>query len=131
MAALCPGMVRSIGVGASVLTTGSQHRRAYLSLGAAPTVRPVDSSTDRPPYSTAARWEPIARCLLTRGTRVCDALPQFRRRSYPSIIEGSDGMLHITYTYHRETIKYVRVPVEWVKQAPGSSKGQFKGGEAY
>jgi len=50
--------------------------------------------------------------------------------SYPSIIEGSDGLLHITYTYHRETIKYVRVSVDWVKQAPTPSSGVFKGGEA-
>mmetsp|Transcript_14993 Transcript_14993/g.25388 ORF Transcript_14993/g.25388 Transcript_14993/m.25388 type:complete len:450 (+) Transcript_14993:226-1575(+) len=48
--------------------------------------------------------------------------------SYPSIIQGSDGLLHITYTYHRETIKYVRVSVEWVKG--GTSTGEFKGGAA-
>lgn len=29
--------------------------------------------------------------------------------SYPSIIAGSDGTLHIAYTYHRRAIKYVRL----------------------
>lgn len=29
--------------------------------------------------------------------------------SYPSIVAGSDGTLHIAYTYHRRAIKYVRL----------------------
>jgi len=29
--------------------------------------------------------------------------------SYPSMIQGSDGMLHIVYTWRRERIKYVKV----------------------
>ena len=32
-----------------------------------------------------------------------------REFSYPSIIEGPDGALHIAYTYYRRTIKYVRL----------------------
>ena len=32
-----------------------------------------------------------------------------REYSYPSIIEGPDGALHIAYTYHRRAIKYVRL----------------------
>ena len=32
-----------------------------------------------------------------------------REFSYPSIIEGSDGALHIAYTYYRRAIKYVRL----------------------
>jgi predicted neuraminidase len=31
--------------------------------------------------------------------------------SYPSMIVGSDGALHITYTWQRRRIKYVRVPL--------------------
>lgn len=29
--------------------------------------------------------------------------------SYPAIIKGSDGTIHITYTYKRETVKYVQL----------------------
>mmetsp|Transcript_19130 Transcript_19130/g.36609 ORF Transcript_19130/g.36609 Transcript_19130/m.36609 type:complete len:447 (+) Transcript_19130:316-1656(+) len=43
--------------------------------------------------------------------------------SYPSIIEGADGLIHVTYTYNRESIKYIRVSSEWVKH--GGSIGQF------
>ncbi|MDR9809779.1 sialidase family protein [Rhizobium hidalgonense] len=32
-----------------------------------------------------------------------------REFSYPSIIEGGDGTLHIAYTYYRRAIKYVRL----------------------
>ncbi|EJC84019.1 putative neuraminidase (sialidase) [Rhizobium leguminosarum bv. trifolii WSM2297] len=32
-----------------------------------------------------------------------------REFSYPSIIEGDDGTLHIAYTYYRRAIKYVRL----------------------
>jgi predicted neuraminidase len=32
-----------------------------------------------------------------------------REFSYPSIVEGPDGVLHIAYTYYRRAIKYVRL----------------------
>ena len=38
-----------------------------------------------------------------------------REFSYPSIKQGPDGLLHITYTYFRQFIKYVRVPEDWVR----------------
>jgi len=31
--------------------------------------------------------------------------------SYPAMIEGSDGSLHITYTWKRQRIKYVNFPL--------------------
>jgi len=33
-----------------------------------------------------------------------------REFSYPSIVEGPDGTLHVAYTYFRRAIKYVRIP---------------------
>jgi predicted neuraminidase len=35
-----------------------------------------------------------------------------REFSYPSIVEGPDGTLHIAYTYYRRAIKYVRLAPE-------------------
>jgi predicted neuraminidase len=32
--------------------------------------------------------------------------------SYPAIIQGSDGNLHITYTWNRKKIRYVEVPLK-------------------
>jgi len=34
-----------------------------------------------------------------------------REFSYPSIAQGADGTLHVTYTYYRRAIKYVRLPL--------------------
>lgn len=35
--------------------------------------------------------------------------------SYPTILQSSDGNIHISYTYNRETIKYSRVTEDWIK----------------
>lgn len=45
------------------------------------------------------------------------------KSSYPSIIEGKDGKIHVIYSYHRndrknepnETIKYARIDEDWIK----------------
>ncbi|MBJ7577864.1 exo-alpha-sialidase [Devosia sp. MC532] len=34
--------------------------------------------------------------------------------SYPYILEGAAGELHVAYTYFRRAIKYVRLPVGWI-----------------
>ena len=34
--------------------------------------------------------------------------------SYPAMIQGPDGSLHLAYTYHRRAIKYVRLASEWI-----------------
>jgi predicted neuraminidase len=34
--------------------------------------------------------------------------------SYPAIVQGQRGDLHITYTWNRKTIRYVRVPIDTV-----------------
>jgi predicted neuraminidase len=36
--------------------------------------------------------------------------------SYPAIIQGRDGDLHITYTWHRKRIRYARVPLALVPE---------------
>jgi predicted neuraminidase len=46
------------------------------------------------------------------------------RSSYPSIIEGHDGIIHVIYSYHRRdtnggpgnTIKYARVSEAWIRE---------------
>jgi predicted neuraminidase len=39
-----------------------------------------------------------------------------REYSYPSIKQGSDGKLHIAFTYFRQTIKYVQLTEEEIKR---------------
>ena len=38
--------------------------------------------------------------------------------SYPSVIQGKDGMIHIVYTWRRERIKYVKIDPEQLKGIP-------------
>eukprot|EP00899_Mesostigma_viride_P015828 jgi/Mesvir1/24246/Mv10950-RA.1 len=45
--------------------------------------------------------------------------------SYPSILQDPHGMIHVTYTFKRETIKYVSVSEAWVRQ--GGTIGMHKG----
>jgi predicted neuraminidase len=44
---------------------------------------------------------------------------------YPSIIETPDGVIHMSYTFRRRTIKYAAFDEEWIKG--GSTRGVFKG----
>ena len=37
-----------------------------------------------------------------------------REFSYPSIKQGKDGSIHVSFTYFRQTIKYVRVTEDWI-----------------
>ena len=34
--------------------------------------------------------------------------------SYPSIIQSKDGCIHISYTYKRETVKYMLIDENWI-----------------
>jgi predicted neuraminidase len=38
-----------------------------------------------------------------------------REFSYPSVKQSADGRLHLSYTYFRQAIKYVRVDADWAK----------------
>ncbi|MBJ3784565.1 sialidase family protein [Devosia sediminis] len=37
--------------------------------------------------------------------------------SYPYLLEGEDGEIHVAYTYFRRAIKYVRLPAGWIDGA--------------
>lgn len=37
--------------------------------------------------------------------------------SYPAMIEGPDGTLHLAFTFHRRAIKYVRLDRGWIDRA--------------
>jgi predicted neuraminidase len=39
-----------------------------------------------------------------------------REFSYPSIKQTADGKIHIAFTYFRQTIKYVQIDEEWIKE---------------
>jgi predicted neuraminidase len=41
--------------------------------------------------------------------------------SYPSIVQSADGLIHVAYTFRRETIKYMTFSEEWIKH--GSTLG--------
>lgn len=43
-----------------------------------------------------------------------------KEMSYPWLLEGADGSLHIAYTYYRRAIKYVRLAPGWAHAADGS-----------
>lgn len=71
----------------------------------------------RAPMTLALSWDngetfPARRDLDT-GSGFClsnnSAEGLNREYSYPSILQGPDGAVHIAYTYHRRAIKYVRL----------------------
>eukprot|EP00013_Stygamoeba_regulata_P003730 CAMPEP_0177640960 /NCGR_PEP_ID=MMETSP0447-20121125/6819_1 /TAXON_ID=0 /ORGANISM="Stygamoeba regulata, Strain BSH-02190019" /LENGTH=409 /DNA_ID=CAMNT_0019143061 /DNA_START=1 /DNA_END=1230 /DNA_ORIENTATION=- len=41
--------------------------------------------------------------------------------SYPSIVQGKDGVVHVAYTWNRETVKYCAFTVEWIKGERGGA----------
>jgi predicted neuraminidase len=42
-----------------------------------------------------------------------------KEMSYPWLLEGADGVMHLAYTYHRRAIKYVRLAPGWEKADTG------------
>jgi alpha-L-rhamnosidase len=45
--------------------------------------------------------------------------------SYPSVIQGADGMIHIVYTWRRQRVKYVKVDPSKLQLVPVE---EFKSG---
>lgn len=57
------------------------------------------------------------RLLIEDGPGTClsnDSIDgRNKEMSYPWLLEGADGTLHLAYTYHRRAIKYVRLSRGW------------------
>ncbi|MFK4769143.1 exo-alpha-sialidase [Rhizobium sp. ZW T2_16] len=47
-----------------------------------------------------------------------------KEMSYPWLLEGSDGSLHIAYTYYRRAIKYVRLAPGWANASSSAEAGE-------
>jgi predicted neuraminidase len=45
--------------------------------------------------------------------------------SYPSVTQTPNGMIQLTFTFRRETIKYMTFHEQWIKE--GTTEGLFKG----
>jgi len=43
--------------------------------------------------------------------------------SYPSVIQGKDGMVHVVYTWRRQRIKYVKLDPEKLQRQTFSEAG--------
>lgn len=61
---------------------------------------------------------PYMRDLETDGEKMPEGDPKAKSKgeySYPSIFQTQDGTIHITYTYLRDRIKYVRISEDWIR----------------
>ncbi|MNH93447.1 hypothetical protein D3C73_460490 [compost metagenome] len=47
-----------------------------------------------------------------------------KEMSYPWLLEGPDGSLHIAYTYYRRAIKYVRLAPGWANASSSAEAGE-------
>jgi predicted neuraminidase len=47
-----------------------------------------------------------------------------KEMSYPWLLEGPDGSLHIAYTYYRRAIKYVRLAPGWANASSSAEVGE-------
>lgn len=73
-----------------------------------------DSSTSRSPLSVAASDD-----FGVAWKKVLDIEAAEGELSYPSIIEGLDGRIHITYTWMRKRIKHVALECGEIERALG------------
>jgi predicted neuraminidase len=97
----------------------------------------IEEGDDRPDATggCAPIWgvprAPLTLCISTDGgltwpqRRIVDDSPgtctsnnsvdgRNKELSYPYLLEGEDGSLHLAYTYFRRAIKYVRLPAGWI-----------------
>jgi predicted neuraminidase len=85
-------------------------RRAFWGAPRAPMTLAF-SADDGASWQVAGNLDEGDGYCLTNNSR--DGLN--RELSYPAIHQTADGALHLSYTYHRQTIKYVRVPPSWTQ----------------
>jgi predicted neuraminidase len=101
----------------------------------------IEEGDDRPDATggCAPVWgvprAPLSLCISTDGgrtfplRRIVDDSPgtclsnnsedgRNKELSYPYLLEGKDGDLHVAYTYFRRAIKYVRLPKGWIDGEP-------------
>ena len=97
----------------------------------------IEEGDDRPDATggCAPVWgvprAPLTLCISTDGgrtfprRRIIDNSPgtclannsldgRNKELSYPYLLEGPDGAIHVAYTYFRRAIKYVRLPKGWI-----------------
>lgn len=97
----------------------------------------IEAGDDRPDATggCAPIWgvprAPLSLCISTDGGRswplrkIIDDSPgtclsnnsvdgHNKELSYPYLLEGPDGVIHVAYTYFRRAIKYVRLPSGWI-----------------
>ena len=85
-------------------------RRAFWGAPRAPMTLAF-SADDGATWQVAGNLDEGDGYCLTNNSR--DGLN--RELSYPAIHQTADGTLHLSYTYHRQTIKHVHVPADWAQ----------------
>jgi predicted neuraminidase len=71
-------------------------------------------------HSDSSARTPLNLAVSEDGERFrmfCALEDQPGEYSYPALIQGSDGNLHITYTWNRRRIRYVHLPVTTIGEA--------------
>ena len=107
-----PSAARRSTTSSARTTNGPIRPAASRRSGACPARRSRSASR-----TTRARSFPVRR-VVDDGPGTClsnDPLDgRNQELSYPAMVQGPDGSLHLAYTYHRRAIKYVRLASEWI-----------------
>lgn len=78
-----------------------------------------DSETDRVPLTVALSDDEGETWYARRDVETEKGKGEY---SYPSLTQAPDGVIHLTYTYRRETIKHIAFREEWVTAGNGNTK---------
>jgi predicted neuraminidase len=110
---------RDTGAKASAPISQADRRTAFWGAPRAPMTLALSSDEGR-------HW-PV-RVVLEAGDGYCltnnsrDGLN--RELSYPPVLPGPDGDLHIAYTWHRRAIRYVRLPADTIASLSAATNGE-------